>query len=274
MNVTKTYDELTFADDFMFCQIMADNPELCRKVIELILQQPIKRVVVSKQHEKKYRNDRHGIRLDVYADDTAGSVYDIEMQTSASTPIPMRSRYYQSMIDTGYLRSGKSYDSLPKSYIIFICTFDFFKRGLPVYTFVNTCLEDPGACYDDKTVKIVLNSDSHGVETDEHLRNFLDYIASGEAKDDLTREIDENIATAKDNEEWREEYMSFDIILKENMDIARAEGKSIGEAFGIIRSERRHNSTDKEIQNILMAELNVDSKKAMELIADYNNSEK
>ena len=27
----KRYEELTFADDFMFCKIMQSNPELCRE---------------------------------------------------------------------------------------------------------------------------------------------------------------------------------------------------------------------------------------------------
>lgn len=33
----KKYEELTFTDDFMFCKILTNNPELCHELLELIL---------------------------------------------------------------------------------------------------------------------------------------------------------------------------------------------------------------------------------------------
>ena len=33
----KTYEDLTFTDDFMFCKVMTTNPELCHELPELVL---------------------------------------------------------------------------------------------------------------------------------------------------------------------------------------------------------------------------------------------
>ncbi len=41
---TKEYEDLKFTDDFMFCKIMTTDLELCREVLELILDISIKEV--------------------------------------------------------------------------------------------------------------------------------------------------------------------------------------------------------------------------------------
>ena len=40
------------------------------------------------------------IRMDVYAEDEAGNVYNTEMQNMQKTDLARRSRYYQAMIDS------------------------------------------------------------------------------------------------------------------------------------------------------------------------------
>ena len=34
--MAKNYDELTFTDDFMFCKVLENNPEICRELLEMI----------------------------------------------------------------------------------------------------------------------------------------------------------------------------------------------------------------------------------------------
>ena len=77
-------------------------------------------------------------------EDNEGRVYDIEMQCSNSprNDLAKRSRFYQSLIDGELLDKGKPYEELNPSYVIFICTFDPFHRGLPIYTFTHCCKED------------------------------------------------------------------------------------------------------------------------------------
>ncbi len=98
----KAFQELEFKDAFMFAAMLQDA-ELCRKTLERILEFPIRKVVVQSEHSLFVNSDYHGIRMDVYADDETGTVYDVEMQTRQDSvdELSKRSRYYQSQMDLG-----------------------------------------------------------------------------------------------------------------------------------------------------------------------------
>ena len=34
---TKKYQDLTFTDDFMFCQVLENDDDLCKRLVELLL---------------------------------------------------------------------------------------------------------------------------------------------------------------------------------------------------------------------------------------------
>ena len=66
----KSYSELTFTDDFMFCKIMTTRLDLCKELLELILNIRIRELLIhesQKAIEPTY--DGRGVRLDVYAED-------------------------------------------------------------------------------------------------------------------------------------------------------------------------------------------------------------
>ena len=44
MNKYKKYEELSFSDDYMFCMILTNNLNLCKKLLELILKIEIKKI--------------------------------------------------------------------------------------------------------------------------------------------------------------------------------------------------------------------------------------
>ena len=94
----KTYQELEFKDAFMFAAVMSDA-ESCRGVLERILGIPIRKVMVHAEHVLFVNPETRGVRLDVYADDEHGTVYNVEMQTTDNKNLPKRSRYYQGQMD-------------------------------------------------------------------------------------------------------------------------------------------------------------------------------
>ena len=118
----KLYKELKFTDDFMFAKVLVNNPEICRRLLEILLNIKIKSVSVpEKQKTIEILSDSKGIRLDVYVDDEEGTVYNIEMQKTLKTDLPKRSRYYQGMIDLNLIERGAKYKELKLSFVIFIC---------------------------------------------------------------------------------------------------------------------------------------------------------
>ena len=96
------------------------------------------------------RSGKRAIRLDAWALDTENHQYAAEMQNDTdSDDIRKRARFYQGLIDSPILKSGKraKYRHLPSTMIIFITQEDIFGQDLAKYTFTEQCEEtDFKAC--------------------------------------------------------------------------------------------------------------------------------
>ena len=244
----KTYDELTFADDFMFCKIMQDNVELCKELVELVLNRKIGQIICGPEKQKPITitADGKGIRLDVYFEDDNQTVYDIEMQTVQTRNLAKRTRYYQAMMDLNNLKSGASYEKLKESYIVFICTFDPFHRGYHKYSFTNRCAEVSDLELGDGTRKIFLCSGGSERDVSEEVSAFLDYIAGIDSEGEFVRKLDREVSKARDHLEWRDEYMSLFLRDEEMVEKGRIEGRIEGQKAG-------ENKLSGLIQNLIFA---------------------
>ena len=230
----KRYDELTFCDDFMFCKVLENNMELCKGLLQLLLGIPIKKVVnASKQKSIDITADAKSVRLDVYLEDTEQSIYDVEMQTSVRKDLSKRSRYYQGMLDLNQIDKGEKYTDLKRCYIVFICKEDPFDQNFPVYTFENRSRENLQLLLGDETVKVFVNASGNTENISEELKSFLEYLKSGEAREDtFAASIDEEVRLARAHLEWRAEYMTLQMHYDEIAEEAREEGRAKGRAEG------------------------------------------
>jgi len=226
----KSVEELTFTDDFMFGTVMK-NKAVCKGVLERLLhikvgkiEYPSLQKTIAPFYESK------GIRLDVYVAEPS-RVFDIEIQTSILPDLPKRTRYYQSLMDVDNLLRGQSYAELKDSYVIFICTQDPFGKGLPVYSFENTCREDNALFLGDKSYKIFYNVSAYGKEKDDELHALLQYLCKKQATSHFTKTIEGLVETTKNNDKFRSLYMSLNI----REDDLRREGTQIGERIGFER---------------------------------------
>lgn len=113
------------------------------------------------------------------------------------------------MIDLNCIEKGEDYDELKESYIIFICTFDPFEKGMAQYTFENLCEEDPAIRLNDGTKKIFFNSKSYAKAEDEDVREFLRYVNGEKSENPFVQVIDNKVAKVKSSKEWRREYMTL-----------------------------------------------------------------
>ena len=233
----KAWENLTIADNFIFQKVMRKK-RLCKRLIENILQIKIRKIVFPEMEKDiRIRRDSKSVRLDVYVEDDAGMLYDIEMQTTDytdPTALPKRTRYYQAMMDMDVLNKGEFYTKLRKTYIIFICTFDPFDRNLSRYTFKEICAEDATLQMGDETTKIFLNSKGsrNGVNGD--LAAFLDYIEGKAPRGKFTETIAGAVEEAKEDKEMKVEYMTYFMELREREERGRAEGRTEGEKNTIL----------------------------------------
>ncbi|MBP5443717.1 MAG: Rpn family recombination-promoting nuclease/putative transposase, partial [Treponema sp.] len=204
----KKVDELTFSDDYMFGEIMKD-PDICAHVIEVLLKIKVRKIEYS-ERQKVFKEfyDSKGVRFDVYVMDS-DRVFDIEIQCKTVSGLSKRTRYYQSMIDMDNLLKGEAYDSLPESFIIFICKKDPFTLNRPQYTFKNLCIEDNSLFLDDKTTKVFYNAERYNDTDDRELRAFLKFVAENQAEDDFTRRLETHVLETIRSETFRREYMEM-----------------------------------------------------------------
>ena len=202
----KSFDDLTIADDFMFCKIMQDEG-ICKEFLEMVLANEIGKIAyLSPQNTVATGVAAKSVRLDLLVKDEAGKSYDIEMQVSNEHNIPKRMRYYQAAIDIAFLDKGTHYKALNDCYIIFVCLFDEIGKGRPLYTFENICIEDKNISLQNGTKKVIINSEAFENTEDKELKEFLEYLKTGKAKSKFTREIEAMIQTVKQNEQARQEY--------------------------------------------------------------------
>ena len=193
----------------MFWKVMTTRPDICIGILELILGIRIRSVRASGQATLKITPDGKGVRLDVFADDQNGTMYDIEMQTTSQNCLPERMRYYQGMIDVNTLHNGEDYDSLPDSKVIFICLNDQFGHGRPMYRFRNLDIAHPELELHDRTEKIVLNASADWDDSNPDLSEFLQYVRTGLPDSQLSESIKGAVSDIRRDKESEEEYMDY-----------------------------------------------------------------
>ena len=213
-----------FSDDVMFSLVMADK-EICGEVITRIIGNEIgeirhiitQRTLVNKP-KLKYT------RFDVCVETTDGKLYDVEIQMSDQHNLERRKRYYQSMLDATTTRSGTEYENLPDTYIIFICDFDYFGKGEPLYIFENLCKNNSGVVLKDGSHKVVVNLGGYEKCDNERLKLLLHYIKTNAANDDLTRRIDDMVNSNAYQQNALEDFFQFSTIDQDRRKDAFKEG--------------------------------------------------
>ena len=237
---------LPFTDDRIFMNVMR-SPKICRALLELILpneeigairlkksDNPLidnseidegadENLSVETQKTLKLETDAHGVRFDAFV--ASSKLWaDIEMQTDNDSKIDKRARYYHANMDLDFLEQGQSYENLKPSYVIFICTFDRFKRDEPVYFFRSWDVEK-GLPLDDLSYTLVLNTKCSPEKVPEALKPFYEYLNDPKKNEasELTRMIDERVRKFN-SDEWRKKYMTFEYILNEQKRESFAEG--------------------------------------------------
>ena len=251
--MTKCFEDLTIADDFMFCKVMQDEA-ICKEFLEMVLAGKIGKIAcLSPQNTVAAGVEAKSVRLDLLIKDETGKFYDIEMQVSNEHNIPKRMRYYQAAIDIAFLDKGAHYKALNDCYIIFVCLFDAVGKGKPLYTFENICLEDKETRLQDGTKKIIINAEAFNKAEDAELKGFLEYLKTGTANTEYTGRIETMIQAVKQNEQARQEYRFMSGFEMDAREEGRSEGFSDGshqKALETARLMRAHNYPLAEICTI------------------------
>ena len=97
------------------------------------------------------------IRLDIYAVDLEGKLYDIEIQRDDKGAGVKRARYNSSLLTANATETGEEYNELRETYVIFITENDVLKGNLPIYHIERVILEN-GELFHNEEHIIYVNS--------------------------------------------------------------------------------------------------------------------
>ncbi|MBQ8813579.1 MAG: hypothetical protein IJZ85_03650 [Lachnospiraceae bacterium] len=239
MNNLKTLKDLTLLDRFLFDETM-DRPEAHAAALQIILGDEQIQLLTPAQTEKELRTAPwlRAIRLDVYALDQEGTVYNTEMQAEHRTP------------------------------------FDLFGKQKYQYTFIPCCKENKDIELSDGAMRIFLNTKgTNDHEVSRELRDFLHYMECTDenlvhsSDSERLKKIHACVSQIKASEEMGVKYMQK---LEEKIRMqqqAQATGLAQGMAQGMAQglTQGRTEATSAAIQ-ALMQNMNISIEKALTLL--------
>ncbi|WP_283112229.1 Rpn family recombination-promoting nuclease/putative transposase [Lactobacillus gallinarum] len=162
----------------------------------------LQKINVITQYDGNIGLESKNFRLDVWAQDDKGRIYDIEMQTTNKHDLEERMQYYAAGLNNFTLKSGQPYTKFKSTYVVFFCTYDPFDQGKSMYEF---------NFFDHKTKTIefnagmhikVFNSKGNNRDLNQKMLDFLDYMNSviNHAQGyiaDLQKDIDHYVNSGK-----------------------------------------------------------------------------
>lgn len=216
--IAKKWHDATIQNNFVFGKTMELYPDLCRRLLELILNTKIKEISYPEREKTiEVKTDSKGIRLDVYVEENGTNrSFDIEMQVSNNDNIDKRMRYYQGLIDMDKLKRGQHYSKLGRSVIIFICPFDRFDYGLHFYSFSERCDQNPNIKLNHGATKIFLSTKGTVDDVSPDILAFLNYVDSGIISGKFVEELDVAVNSVKSNKKARHDFMTLQMYLLEH----------------------------------------------------------
>ncbi len=103
------------------------------EILRVILGKP-DLTVKTAQMQRMLQGFKRSIYLDVYAEDSKGTRYNIEIQQSNDEANLCRARFHMRMIDVHSLKAGQDFKELSECYVIFITREDVLRKNRLYYS--------------------------------------------------------------------------------------------------------------------------------------------
>ena len=232
-----------FTNAIVFALVMRD-PELSKGLLQMIF--PDRKIENIKLHEESLDIEKtiiatiesRKVRLDVLFEDEK-AWYDIELQVRDENNLANRTRYTHAIMDVYALKAGQDFNELKKSYVIFLCCFDPFKLGEPVYRF-SMKEEKNNLSLGDDSFTIILNSKASVEKTPKMFQELFEYMneSTVPAENRLLQQIDNSVKTWNTGEGVSVIMtLEQEILIKETR--ARKEGREEGMQEGEANATRK-----------------------------------
>ena len=130
-------ERMRLMDDTFMSKCLENAPECIELMLQIILGKKDLKVVKSQTEYPIKSLQGRGVRFDVFARDSEGKEYDIEIQRADKGAEPKRARYNSALMDANALDSGEDFGKLRDTYVIFITENDVMGDGQEVYSYLR-----------------------------------------------------------------------------------------------------------------------------------------
>jgi len=255
----ETLRKFCLIDDAFFSACFDDNAKDVEYILRIILEKDdlkVLKVQTQKSVENLYGRP---VRFDVFATDTKGKLYNIEVQRTDSGAIPARARYNSVMLNYHELNKQEDFKKLPESFVIFITEKDVIGDGEKIYH-ADRIIRETGKDFNDGTHIIYVNGsfkEEKGNPLDDLIHDFF----CANPDDMRHKQLAERVKFLKEN---KNEVNSMSSIIAEIFKDEIAEAKAESEKKKLLENIRSLmetlNFTAKQAMNALKVPENEQSK--------------
>ena len=153
--------------DDQFFHKVAEDPEVCEELLQIILKKPDLKVMES-QPQRYLRNmGARSVILDVLCTDESGAMFNIEVQKHDNHAGNLRAEEYQKRVrcnlanmDTVFTEKGITFRNLPDIYSVFISEHDPFEQNCTTYH-IHREISETGRLVDNGVHEIYVNAEAN-----------------------------------------------------------------------------------------------------------------
>ena len=156
--------KLTLMNNAFMNLVLENNISCVEEMLRVILGKSdlkVKKV----QTQRMFQGFSRSIYLDIFAEDSKGVLYNIEIQQADEGADPRRTRFHTGMIDVHSLKAGQDFKELPEVYVIFITLNDVLKLNQTIYT-IHKYVDGSLKPFDDGSHLIYINGSAEDDGTD------------------------------------------------------------------------------------------------------------
>ena len=237
----KKWQEATIKRDIIFTKVFGENKKLTLELLQIILPKlKIEEIIdIIPEDREKENIVYRGVRFDVYVKDENSRMYDIEMQVVNHHDLGKRIAYYQNKLSSKALKPSQKFFEKNDTFVIFVCDFDYFQLGLPVYHTTMRLKEDLNKIVDTGEYNVILNSRAKDFSSvSPEVKAFLEYVRENKVSNEFTKDLDREVKKIKSSTEVRDSFMTWEEKLAEERYYAGKEAEEKGMEKGMEKGKR------------------------------------
>lgn len=250
--------ELILMDD-IFMRVVLKDVKCTEFILQTILEKPELRVKSQSIQSDLKNLEGRSLVLDCLCTDKEGNIYNIELQNDSLGASPKRARYHSGLIDMNISKKGKSFDYLPESYVIFICSRDVLKGDKQIYHISRIIKESEAVFPDQANIIYVNTSKSSSNELGKLIEDFYAADPKKMHSKILAKRVSK-LKIAENLEKGDEKAMTtyYDRLKRQWKKEGTEEGMAKGMAKGMAEGLEKSEDTMAKLMGILVEEGRID----------------